>query len=147
MNKGIRTIGVVIMLFSLPSMCLGAYFYMKTNSFLANAIRTDGEVIKVEKIRSGGDTLYYPVFSFVDNRGNEHSIRSDLGSNPPRNQKGDMIGLYYLPDNPKEAEIDSFINLWLVPIVACGLSLGSLLIGLAIFIAGPIIANAFNKGG
>jgi hypothetical protein len=51
---------------------------------------------------------------------------------PPSFQKGQTVELYYDPQNPKEAVIDTFWELWFTNVLLTGLSLPFLGVGLAL---------------
>ena len=54
-------------------------------------------------------------------------FRSGNGSNPPLYEVGEKVPVLYLPGRPGAAVIDTFIELWLGPVIYTGL--GLLLLG------------------
>jgi hypothetical protein len=64
----------------------------------------DGTVTRIV----GGKTHFE-----YDVNGVTHSGRSWVQSDPPSHSVGDKIRVLYRPENPAEARIDSFVELWL----------------------------------
>jgi hypothetical protein len=117
------------------------YFTIKTNKFLETVVKTEGKVIEMEKSYSDGDTKYCPIFTFVDNSGNEHRARSSVSSFPPPYEVGDNIPILYDPQNPEKADIDSFWNLWLASVVFYVLSVPALIFGSVLVFVLPFVFN------
>jgi hypothetical protein len=80
------------------------FLYQHTRSFVESASRAQGSVTKL--VLSGKD--YFPVYTFEDSQGKKHSIKSLSGSYPAAYNVGDSVAVIYQPDNPDNAEINSF---------------------------------------
>ena len=139
--KAVRIIGIVIILCSIVPLGTAGYWYSNTGSFLDQAVETEATVMDVEKRKAGDGTMYYPVFSFVDEGGNEHKIYSTRGSYPPAYKPGDTVSIFYDPQNPEKTKLDSFVSLWLGPVMLGVLGLIPVFIGALIFFLGPIIVR------
>ena len=109
---------------------LGASFfvYQHTQKFIQSASRTKGTVSKL--IRRPGDNSYYPIFLFEDQQGNKHSVDSLSGNYPAAYKVGDVVSVIYQTDNPENAEIDTFLNVWIWPMALAGFGVVQLLFGL-----------------
>jgi Protein of unknown function (DUF3592) len=74
----------------------------------------DGKIIWMDRVhrvhRSG--YVYMPVFRFVMENGQTFMLRSNKGSNPPAFKVGDAVKVYYKPDHPELAVINTFEQLW-----------------------------------
>ncbi|MHC4758443.1 MAG: DUF3592 domain-containing protein [Planctomycetota bacterium] len=134
-----RIIGVMMILFFSGIFGLGTYFTIKTNKFLETAVKTEGKVVEMEKSYSDGNSRYCPIFTFVDNTGNEQRARSSVSSYPPPYEVGDNIPVLYDPQNPEKADIDSFWNLWLASVVFFVLSAPALIFGAVLAFVLPFV--------
>ncbi|HDZ22988.1 MAG TPA: DUF4870 domain-containing protein [Desulfobacteraceae bacterium] len=137
-----RVIGIVIILCSIVPLGIAGYWYAKTDGFLEKAVKTEATVVDVEKRKSSDGTMFYPVFSFVDEGGNEHKIYSTMGSYPPEYEPGDPVLIFYDPQNPEKIKLDCFVSLWLGPVILVVLGLIPVFMGVLIFFVGPIIVRA-----
>lgn len=116
-------IGIVVALF-------GWNIRAQTVAFVQNASRANGTVVAVvpvTKIENNQEkTLFYPVIEFVTEDGETIRYQDSTGSNPPRHKVGDQVQVLYDPQNPKHAQEESFLSLWL-PSTAL-LSMGGLFV-------------------
>lgn len=87
----------------------GAYFH--THSFVKSATKVDGRVIRM--VDGTSPSLHYPVYVFRDSDGKPHRVYTDLNNYRPGNfQVLDKVPLLYQPDDPENAQRDSFWYLW-----------------------------------
>lgn len=101
--------------------------------FVGIAAHADGKIIRmIENKDKGQDTMYFPVFSFRDTQGEQHTIHSSSGSFPPEYEVGDTVSVLYISDNPSNARINSFFSVW-------GITLFTGVIGLLDMPAGLIM--------
>jgi uncharacterized Tic20 family protein len=143
--KAVRIIGIVIILCSIVPLGIAGYWYSNTNSFLENAVKTEATVVKMEKRNSDDGTMYYPVFSFLDKDGNRQRIHSTMGSYPPAYKIGDTVSILYDPQTPEKTKLDSFMCLWLGPVISGALGSIPLLIGTLILLVGPMVIRSVNS--
>jgi len=141
MIKAARIIGALILLTGVIPGALAVFFYLRTSSFIENAEIADGVVTEIEH---SGDT-YHPVFSFRDAKGDEHEIHSSVGSNPPSHQKGEKVRVYYDPQNPTDACLDSFFSLWFGPVICGALAVVPTILGVLLILVAPIVIKAISK--
>jgi len=117
MNKKILFTGVIFFLVG-AGLLVGDYFMIKGNvSFLANSVKTEGKVINILKIESSssnskGSYNYSPEVSFTDNTGQEVTFKSSLSTSMPTYKIGEKVNVIYNKDNPQEARINTFFQLW-----------------------------------
>lgn len=84
----------------------------ETLTSIANSTTTTGEVIALV----GSDTKKSVVrFSTPD--GGVYTLESSVSSNPPQHRVGDKVGVLYQTDNPGEAKLNSFLDLWFASII------------------------------
>jgi hypothetical protein len=66
---------------------------------------------------SGPTVDYIPEFRFQDEAGLTHTVRSSCGSNPSPFKVGQQVKVVYEEANPSSAEIDSFGQMFLLPLI------------------------------
>jgi hypothetical protein len=125
----LKTGGLFSAVSSLFFLTAAIFLYLHTQSFVQSASRTQGKVTKL--VFSHRD--YFPVYTFKDSRGAKHSIQSLSGSSPAAYQIGDVVPVIYPRDNPDDAEIDTFLDVWIWPIAMAGFGALVLLFGFAAF--------------
>lgn len=86
--------------------------------FLSKACSAEGTVIymKTSKGHDNG-TTFTPVVQFKLTDGENITFTSSVGSNPPQFKIGDSVKVLFSPDKPDNAEINSFVSLWLLQII------------------------------
>ena len=110
------------------AMAGGAFWaWSSSQNYINNGIQTTGTVIDLE-YRDSDDSsgTYAPVVGFTDRDGQRRVYRSSSSSNPPAYKRGEQVTLYYLPDEPERAMIDSFSDRYLMPAI---ISLFALIFG------------------
>lgn len=117
-------------------MVLGAFFWFRTKNFVGSAQETKGTVTDVRyehDSESGGG--YYSVFKFKSINGQEIEKVSNLRTNPPQHQVGQVIDVLYDPNNPNDARIKKATNLYFVPVLLGGMGLIFVCSGLCVTLA------------
>jgi hypothetical protein len=66
---------------------------------------------------SGRASIICPVVEFTAPSGEKIRFTSDFGSLPARHQIGQSINVRYDPVDPQKAEVESYMNLWLTPLI------------------------------
>jgi uncharacterized protein len=119
MKKVFRIIGVVIVCFSSVPLALGWWGYRSTASFIKKADHIQAEVSSVEERPDNEGKKYcYPEFSYTDRKGDSHKIRSSTGYGGAAFVVGEKVWYFVDPENPDKARRDSFVALWLLPLIA-----------------------------
>jgi hypothetical protein len=78
---------------------------------------TTGVIVANERVWTGhGGYQSYPVVRFVARGGQTYVVRSSFGADPPEFRVGQNVTVYYDPQQPQTALIDSD-HLWLLPVV------------------------------
>ena len=109
-----------------------------TRSFLTRAARTDGTVIRLDRVRTHDTTSnalsssytydYRPVVRF-EYQGRQIVFASQTSSNPPAYTEGERVPVVYLESDPSTAKIESFFSLYGLAAIAGGLGSVFFLIG------------------
>ena len=107
--------GIVKYVFSLVGlgMLVGAGFLItSTNEFINAAVSANGEVIGLESRSSDDGTTYAPIVEFTTADRQRIEFTSSSSSNPPAYSTGEAVEVLYLADNPLDAKINGFMDLW-----------------------------------
>lgn len=91
------------------------YSALSTESLLSESIAVDGRIVWLEqlhRVHRNGYT-YAPVFRFTLQNGQPFTVESQVHSNPPEFKVGDAVTVYYKPDHPEWAVINSLGQLWM----------------------------------
>jgi Protein of unknown function (DUF3592) len=108
------------------------FLFLYTQQQITNSLHVQGKVIDLVAQDSDEDASVAPRISFVAKNGDTYTFTSSVSTYPPSFQKGQTVELYYDPQNPKEAIIDTFWELWFVNVLLTGLSLPFLGVGLVL---------------
>lgn len=126
-------VGIVFSIVGLGALALAVRLGMDTRSFIAGAAKADGTVIDLVASGSGDSSpTYRPTVRFTAADGKEITFTSSTGSSPPSHREGDTVRVLYEPGLPQHAEIDSFFDLWLAPLIAGIFGVVFPLVGLAV---------------
>jgi hypothetical protein len=119
-------VGVVALLVGLVTLVF-------TVRFIQRAEHATGTVIELSReTDSDGEVTFYPVVRFETAEGREIEFKSSSGSSPPSHSEGDRVDVLYDPDDPHDARLSGFFDLWLFPIV--GFALGVVFIVVSLFV-------------
>ena len=100
----------------------GAVDFARTVHFVRTAEHATGTVVDVSReVDSDGDESFYPIVRFTTADGKEFQFKSNSGSNPASHSTGDEVDVLYDPDDPDDAQLSGFFDLWLFTIVPFGL--------------------------
>jgi hypothetical protein len=113
--------------------------------FVSTASHADAKIIRmVERKVKDDETAYFPVFTFHDAKGAEHTIHSSSGSFPPAYEVGDTVPVLYSPTDPANAKIDSFFSVWGISLITVVIGSIELPIGLVVWFW-PTIVRLFRR--
>lgn len=109
--------------------------------FLGSVCRNEGSChpVKLDEDDSEGVQHAYPVFQFVDQKTEEEiTVLSSRGSYPPEYHVGQEVDILYDPENPHDAKIKSFSDIWGGPLILMGLggiflAVGLITLGIAFY--------------
>jgi hypothetical protein len=91
--------------------------------FLSITIPATGTVVSNVRVEnrdanSGQTTIEFaPEFTVAGADGKTYTVTSATSSNPPEFAEGQAVRVLYNPMNPGTARIDSFLQLWFLPIL------------------------------
>lgn len=101
---------------------VAVFLIIKQSAFVNHSQKTTGTVIgnavSYSNDSNGNSSRYYhAVVVFADQSGQAIKFQSTLGSGSPSYQVGETVEVLYDPDKPNDAEINSFISIWLGAII------------------------------
>lgn len=99
--------------------CLwGAYAAYTSWQLQSNGVITPGTVVRLneQSDAEGGCCTYVPVIDFQVS-GQVYTFEGDNASYPPAYEVGEEVQVRYDPSNPNTAQIDSFFERWIFPII------------------------------
>jgi len=134
MKKSSNRVGGVI--FILIGACFAAfswYLYKADRTFLKQSVSVTGFVIRSEYVRSersGG--AYYAIIAFQLSNGKKQEFRNEPGTGRPIYKDGEQVEIRYETQNPANAKIAGFWELWGLTAVLGGFGLLFLLAGMII---------------
>jgi Protein of unknown function (DUF3592) len=119
---------------------IGSWIYLL--HFAHAAIHTTATVVEMrEQTDNDGNIFYAPTFRFRDSAGVQHTVSSAVGESPPAYHVGDKVPVLYIRSDPQDARIDSFGQVWALPILAAIGGSIFLLIGLIVLFLPKIIGR------
>lgn len=103
-------------------MLIGAYLlYKNTEAFIEHSWVANGIVVELVQSRSSDSITYKPIIEFETGSGERIEFVSTTSSNPPSYSTGESVEVIYQQDAPNKAKINSFLYLWLGPLMLAGL--------------------------
>lgn len=101
----------------------GAWFGWRGYTLATNGETTMARVIELSASSDeDGCCVYSPIFEYTVN-GRRHTFESMNASDPPAYRVGQEVEVIYNVDNPSDAAVNSFSELWMVATMLCGVAL------------------------
>lgn len=119
MNK-FAIVGIIPIIVSFFFISSGFSSMQDTREFLDSANTTTGTVIGLKKYakdtsrrtRRNNATTYSVIFTFEDDLGDSYTVESENRTNVFLPKVGEEVEIFYLPLNPEDAKINSFLHTW-----------------------------------
>lgn len=118
---------------------ISGFMFWNEYTFIIHSEKAPGEIIDYEARESSeGDTFYHPIVQFRTQDNHIIEFTSPTGENISINSpllrqilqtdntddKDNLVEVLYDPENPQNAKINSFFNIWLWPSIALIIGLG-----------------------
>lgn len=117
---------LLLVLFNLIVLGMAAgtlFFGWRGYTITSNGETTTARVVELSEFSDeDGCCVYSPVFEYTVN-GRRHTFEGLNASDPPAYRVGQEVEIIYNVNNPNEAAVNSFSELWLVASVLCGSTL------------------------
>jgi hypothetical protein len=103
--------------FGLVGGAVWAYFSQQRK--MESRVAAVGTVVELTTrvTASGRSSMICPVVEFTAPSGGKIRFTSEFGSRPAGHKVGQSVNVRYDPVDPQKAEIESTMNLWLVPLI------------------------------
>lgn len=120
---------LIILLISFGFLLVGTILWQKGNHLLTNGKIADAVIFKnnFQPSRSGGGT-YYPVVRFLTDKHEWITQELSIGYSPAK-EEGTKLQVIYDPEDPTKVEINSTLQLELLPRLFVALGIGGLIFG------------------
>ena len=106
---------------------IACWLFLRRFSILMTGVTTIGRVESYESHEFDEWVTYRPVISFTDQLGNQQKFTAAAGGRKRAPQIGTAVTVLYDIENPKNAVISSFLNMWAGPIALAVLGVVGLL--------------------
>lgn len=112
----INHFGVIFSAVALIFLIIGIVCFVNAKDFLKNSVITEGEVVDVATSRSKDydgnySTTRSPVVRFTESTGKIVEFKGSVSSNQTIIY-GEKVQVRYIPSDPKNAELDKWIDIW-----------------------------------
>ena len=115
--------GIIIpLVLGIPFFVFGVKELYQVNKFVTMGEKADGVIVEMKK-NPGVAGKYFPRVRFQTKDGKIIEFTPGNGSNPPMYEVNDHVPVIYNSDYPSVAVINSFIEIWLGPVIYAGLGL------------------------
>ncbi|SKA31774.1 Protein of unknown function [Enhydrobacter aerosaccus] len=133
-RKPFRLPLLVVALIGVAILGLGAYQTLDTIAFVVRAEHAEARFTGAVARTGGnhGGTFFHPTFEFVTSDGRTIDFTLSSGSTEQPYSAGDHVPILYDPTRPQNAQLISFITLWLIPLVLD--AAGALFVSIAVFL-------------
>jgi hypothetical protein len=111
--------GLIAGLFAFGFFVGAPWAYFSQQYKMKSRVAAVGTVVELTSriTASGRANIICPVVEFSAPSGEKIRFTSEFGSLPAKHQVGQTVNVRYDPVDPKNAEIDSAMNLWLIPLI------------------------------
>ena len=93
--------------------------FVKQQRTMSNRVEATGTVVELTRrtTASGRSTIIVPVVEFAVPSGEKIRFTSEFGSLPAKHTIGQSVNVRYDAVDPNQAEIESAMSVWLVPVI------------------------------
>ncbi len=100
----------------------GLYFYGKIHSLRKNGVKTEGTILRYRRVQGHktNDMMLVPVVEFQTNSGKTIIVEGTVDNiSLTKNicSSGERVEIIYDPEDPKNAVINTFAELWFAPLL------------------------------
>lgn len=111
-------LSALILVVGIPFAIISVFEFKNTLNLLSNSHKTLGRIIDIEeeKRRNGG-YMYSPVIKYKSVTGDEYIYDSNTKTGYTSYKIGQEIELIYDKNNPQNARVNSFLDIWFLTII------------------------------
>lgn len=130
-----KAVAILMIVAGLVCLFASAVWSVYSWHLVSTSTRATGRITQLIERRDGkGNSYFYPVFTYADRRGTEHTIDSTVGTYPPPHRVGDTVAVLYTPGSEQNARIDDWSVLWGIPLLLVFLGVFDATIGVVVTI-------------
>lgn len=134
---------IVTFIFSAPFIYMGFLTAQQKMDFLRNSIPVTGIVLRNEPLPNVKQSYNLaPVIEFTAKDGEIITYQDKIATYPPEFSIGDQVNVLYDKDDPHNATISSFTQMWLMTLILTG---SGILIILAGYIIIRVLAHSIEE--
>jgi len=134
-------IGIPVTVVGILLLVPGFLIFNNTRAFVADSLSTTGAIVDFDVQGRQANSTYHPIVEFTTDGG--ETVRFTVGvhenhdsppnetvppvetvnsndSEFPKREVGDSVKVRYMPSDPENARVDSFFELWVMPIGPLG---------------------------
>ncbi len=120
----------VLVILGVVGLLVAAAWFIHIQQFLADAVTTQGSISQiVEEFDSEGHLTYTPEIQFQDRSGQLRTIRTFISSNEGDYHVGQPMPVLYNPQNPAQATVATFWEIYIGCTILLIVSLAALIGG------------------
>lgn len=126
---------------------IGLISSLYTWRFTRDAEHASGVVVEMRPHldKDNGDVSYAPTFRFEDSSGIHHTVSSSFFSSPPEFHVNNSVDVLYRRNDPENARINSYWQLWGIPSLTGIIGSVELPVGLVVICWPAIVARFRSK--
>ena len=130
-----KAVALLMIVAGLLCLLVAAAWAIYSWHLVSASMRATGRITQlIERCDGKGNSYFYPVFTYADRRGTEHTIDSNVGTYPPPHRVGDTVVVLYTPGSEQDARIDDWSVLWGIPLLLVFLGVVGATIGVVVTI-------------
>jgi hypothetical protein len=107
--------------------------YFNQQRTMESRATTTGTVVELTTRATTRGSMICPVVEFTSSAGEKIRFTSEFGSRPAGHKIGQSVNVRYDAVDPQKAEIESTMNLWLVPLILVFMGVISCCMGVVFF--------------
>ena len=129
---------IYLILFGLVFFGIGGGLIYRQIKFERQGVRIQGEVISLSTNCDSDGCSYSPIVYFKTRNGKAITFESDFSTSPPSYNVGEVVTVYYSPENPEEAIIKGEGNVFRIIFM----SVGGIIIAIGLYIFGSNLGTS-----
>lgn len=142
-NRFANLLFMLFVLIGASGVVAGGAIALRSAAFVARAQRAEGTVVRYVRTK-GRRGSAHPVVRFqVNDQPIEFEGR--IGTTPPAYPVGAPVTVYFLPENPRDAMIDSFVDRYILAVIFVGFGTIFLAIGGGFWLVPALIVRKRNR--
>jgi len=130
--------GILSIKIGITAFTIAAFWLLHSCYLLVSSFRAPGQITQMIEEPSHHNAMYFPVFTYTDQTGTEHTIHSHSGSSSwTAYRVGDQITVLYTASNEENPWIDDWLTLWGVPLMLIGFGIIVIPVGILAIRSAP----------